>query len=103
MTAHGTDPATVDESTLNDICIMYNDGVIGNLGILQVLGTHAAGHFNTTLPKGKAPFKLQDIIGTQYDYLYPPLTDEKKAKAVSENLKAFMLSNPNAPSHLFKE
>jgi hypothetical protein len=82
---------------------MYNDGVIGNLGVLQAIGTHAAGHFNTVLPQGKSPFKLQDIIGTQYDYLYPPLSEEQKAQSVSDNLKSFMVSNPNAPSYLFKE
>jgi hypothetical protein len=82
---------------------MYNDGIIGNLGLLQVLGIHTAGQFNTALPQGKPSFKLQDIIPTQYDYLYPPLTDKQKAKSVSDNLLAFAKLNPNAPSHLFKE
>jgi hypothetical protein len=82
---------------------MYNDGIIGNLGLLQVLGINTAGQFNTVLPQGKIPFKLQDIIPTQYDYLYPPLTDEQKAKSISDNLVAFAKINPNAPSHLFKE
>jgi len=103
LTAHGTDPATVDEETYNDICIMYNDGIIGNYGLLQVLGTLTAGQFNTVLPKGKQPFKLKDIIPTQYEYLYPPLTEESKREAANKNLMNFVKSAPNAPSHLFKD
>lgn len=101
--AHGTDPDSVDEETFTDICVMYNDGVIGNLGILQVLGSLTAGQFNSVLPKGKTPFKLQDIIPTIHEYLYPPLTEESKREAVNKSLLGFVQSAPNAPSHLFKE
>lgn len=100
MTAHGTDPATVDEETFNEICIMFNDGVIGNLGLIQVLGSHAAGHFNSLLPKNSPPYKLQDIIPNQYEYLYPPLSEEAKKEQVSKNLIAFAMMSPNAPSQL---
>ena len=100
MTAHGTDPATVDEQTFNDICIMFNDGIIGNFGLLQVLGSHAAGHFNSLLPTGTAPYKLQDIIPNQYEYLYPPLSEEAKREQVSKNLIAFAMMSPDAPSVL---
>lgn len=102
LTAHGTDPDTVDEETFTDICIMYNDGMIGNIGILQTLGMHAAGHFNTVLQKGAAPYRLQDIIPTQYEYLYPPLSEEEKAAQVSKNLMAFAALNPNAPEKIVK-
>lgn len=101
MTAHGTDPNTVDEETFTDICIMYNDGIIGNFGLLQVLGSHTAGFFNSMLPKGKQPFKLKDIIPTQYEYLYPPLTEQNKKDAVSKSLLAYMQSKPDAPKKLF--
>jgi len=79
---------------------MYNDGVIGNLGLLQVLGSHVAGHFNSLLPKGGSPYKLQDIIPNQYDYLYPPLTEEAKREQVSKNLIAFAMMHPGAPNVL---
>jgi hypothetical protein len=79
---------------------MYNDGVIGNLGILQVLGSHAAGHFNSLLPKGGSPYKLQDIIPNQYDYLYPPLTEEAKREQISKNLISFAMMQPGAPDVL---
>lgn len=102
MTAHGTDPDNIDEQTFADICIMFHDGIIGNLGIIETLGVLTAGHFNTTLPKGKPSFKLQDIIPQVYDYLYPPLTKEQQQQQVSDNLLAFAMMHPGAPSQLFK-
>jgi hypothetical protein len=103
MTAHGADPNQVDEETFNDICIMYSDGMIGNYAILQVLGTHVAGHFNMVLPKGKQPYKLKDIIPSQYEYLYPPRTEQDKSKSLNDALLNFLRAKPNAPKKLFKE
>lgn len=103
MTAHGADPSKIDEEVFTDICIMYNDGVIGNLGILEVLGTLTAGQFNKVLPKGSSPYKLQSIIPQAYEYLYPPQTEQDKKEQASQNLLAFAMMSPNAPSELFKE
>jgi hypothetical protein len=82
---------------------MFNDGVIGNLGIIQVLGALTAGQFNKVLPQGKAPYKLRDIIPQVYDYLYPPLSEQDKKKQASDNLLAFAMMSPNAPSILLGE
>ena len=82
---------------------MYNDGIIGNLGLLQVLGTLTAGQFNSLLPKGKQPYKLQHIIPTQYEYLYPPLTEQEKKVKASESLLNFITTKPDAPKELFKD
>lgn len=101
--AHGTDPELVDEETFADICIMFNDGVIGNLGILEVLGTLTAGHFNMSLPKGKRAYTLKDVIRSQYDYLYPPKSEDIQKEEVSQNLLAFALMSPGAPSNLLKD
>ena len=79
---------------------MFHDGIIGNLGILEVLGVLTAGHFNMTLPKGKSPFKLQDIIPQAYNYLYPPLTTEQRQEQVSNSLLAFAMMHPGAPEIL---
>ena len=89
LTAHGTDPNTVDEETFGDICVMYHDGLIGNLGVIQVLGALTAGQFNKVLPKGATPYKLQSIIPSVYDYLYPPLTEQDKKAQVTQSLIAF--------------
>lgn len=102
MIAHGADPDSVDEQTFADICIMYHDGLIGNNGILEALGVLTAGHFNMSLPKGKTPFKLKDIIPQSYDYLYPPLTPEQQKEQVNKNLLTYIF-NPNAPQHLLKD
>lgn len=81
---------------------MYNDGVIGNLGILEILGTLTAGQFNKVLPKGSTPYKLKSIIPQAYDYLYPPLTKQEMMEQASQQLLAFALMSPNAPSVLLK-
>ena len=100
MTAHGADLNTVDEETFGDICIMYNDGVIGNLGILQVLGALTAGQFNKVLPKGTTPYKLEDIIKSSYDYLYPPLSEQDKKALANQRLLQFVQSRRGAPKSL---
>jgi hypothetical protein len=102
LTAHGTDPANVDEETFSDIAVMFHAGLIGNLGILEVLGTLTAGQFNKVLPKGKAGFTLKDIIPHAYDYLYPPQTEQEKKDQASQNLLAFAMMSPSAPEILFK-
>jgi hypothetical protein len=82
---------------------MYSDGIIGNLGLLQVLGSYTAGYFNSLLPKGKQPYKLQDIIPNQYEYLYPPLTEQDKKELANKALLNFVKTKPNAPKELFKD
>jgi hypothetical protein len=53
------------------------------------------------LPKGKQPFKLKDIIPTQYEYLYPPLSEQDKKDLANKSLLNFVKSKPNAPQTLF--
>jgi len=64
---------------------MYADGLIGNRGVLEVLGNLTAGQFNKMLPKGKSPYTLEDIISRAYDYIYPPLSEEDKRKQPIKN------------------
>ena len=101
LTAHGTDPSKIDESTFGDICIMYADGLIGNQGILETLGNLTAGQFNKMLPKNHKAYRLKDIIGKAYDYIYPPVDETTQKQMVSQNLLAFAMMSPNAPD-LFK-
>jgi hypothetical protein len=103
LTAHGTDPDNIDEETFTDICIMYNDGMIGNGVLIQVLGLLTAGQFNKMLSPGKRSYKLQDIIPTIYDYIYPPLTEQDKKKQISDQLLAFAMMHPGAPKQLTGE
>ena len=102
MIANGADPENTDEETFTDICVMYHDGLIGNRGILEVLGCLTAGHFNSMLAKGKTAYKLQDIIPKAYDYIYPPLSEEAKRDHINEQLLSFMLMSPNVPKQFLK-
>lgn len=79
---------------------MYHSGLIGNIGLLEVLGTLTAGQFNKMLPKGKSPYKLKDIIPSAYDFIYPPLSEQDKKEQVNQSLLAFALMSPGAPSIL---
>ena len=100
MTAHGTDPNEVNEETFNDICLMFSDGLIGNYRIIETLGNLTAGVYNYMRSATALPYKLQDIIPTVYEYLYPPLSEEEKKNAVSKQLIAFAMMHPGAPKEL---
>lgn len=82
---------------------MYADGVIGNKGILEVLGSLTGAVYNYMRSENQRAFNLQDIIPRAYDYIYPPLSAEQKARQASEALKQFMKIAPNAPKGLFEE
>jgi hypothetical protein len=36
------------------------------------------------------PYKLANILGSAYDYIYPPLTEDQKKTAVNDGLIGFM-------------
>ena len=103
MTAHGTDPDLVDEETFTDVCIMYADGLIGNRGLLETLGSLKGALYNYMRPDNQRAYTLQDMIPRAHEYLYPPLSDKDKEAKVSQNLKQFMQMAPNAPSNFFEE
>ena len=81
---------------------MYSSGLIGNMGLMEVLGNLTAVQFNKVLPKGKPPYKLKDIIPQAYEFLYPPLSEQDKKKQVNSSLLAFAASQKGAPSILTK-
>lgn len=82
---------------------MWHDGTIGNLGVLEAIGSLTAGTFNMSLAKGRAPFRLQDTIPSAYDYLYPPLSEEEQKKQASAGLLSFMMMGGGAPKILTGE
>lgn len=101
MFAHGADPDAVDVETFGDICVMYNDGLIGNHSLLETLGGLTAGIYNYIRPNGAPAYKLQDIIPRAYQYIYKPLTAEELAQKTQETLKNFAFAH--APAGMFKE
>lgn len=60
----------LDESIMNDIVVMYADGIIGNRAIIPILGSLVTGVFNYIRPQGSSPYSLKSIIGNSYGYIY---------------------------------
>lgn len=93
----------MDEETFTDICVLYNDGIIGNFGILETLGNLTAGIYNYLRSSNSKPYTLQDIIPTAYDYIYPPKSEEEKREQASQSLLAFVMQAPNVPKELVEK
>lgn len=82
---------------------MYGDGILGSQKTVELLGTLIAGVFNYIRDPAKStPYKLANIIGSAYDYIYPPLPPEAQKEAVSNNLLAFMSQAPGFKKDRFK-
>jgi len=79
-----------DDVTLANIQTMYADGLLGNYGILTQIASLTNGVFNYMRPANSPPYKLANILGSAYDYIYPPLTEEQQKAAVNDSLLAFM-------------
>lgn len=82
---------------------MFVDGLIGNRGLLEVLGSLTGAVYNYMRSENQRAFTLQDIIPRSYEYIYPLPTAEEKAKKVNDALINYMRISPNAPKNLFKE
>ena len=80
----------LDDVTLANIQTMYADGMIGNYGILTQIASLTNGVFNYMRSANSPPYKLANILGSAYDYIYPPLTEEQQKAAVNDSLLAFM-------------
>lgn len=63
----------IDEITINEITVMYADGLIGNQGVLQTLGALTAGVFNYMRPPNSSPYSLKSVLGNVYGYIYPEI------------------------------
>ena len=93
--------AEIDDVTMANIQTMYADGMVGNYGILTQVSTLTNGVFNYMRSANSPPYKLANILGNAYDYIYPPLSDEQKKAAVNDSLLAFMLKADGFDKTLF--
>ena len=73
---------------------MYADGLVGNQGLLNILGSLTTGVFNYMRASNSPPYKLANILGNAYDYLYQPMTEEQKKQQANEQLLALMSQAP---------
>ena len=96
MIAHGANPDAVSEEDFRLVMISLNDGLIGNKQVLTTLGSLTTGVFNYIRSKDQSAYKLEDIIGQTYDYIYTPQTEEQKKELVNKNLLSFIQMMPGA-------
>jgi hypothetical protein len=82
--------AEIDDITMTNIQTMYADGMIGNYGLLTQIATLTNGVFNYMRQANSPTYKLVNILGNAYDYIYPPLTEEQKKTAVNDGLIGFI-------------
>ena len=94
--------AQLDEMTMTQIQTMYADGLIGNQGVLTVLGQLTTGVFNYMRPANAPDYKLSKILGPAYDYIIPPLTPEQQQEATNNALKTYMMMAPGFKQDRFK-
>jgi hypothetical protein len=94
--------ADIDDVTMAQIQTMYTDGLIGNNGVLEVLGSLTAGVFNYMRMANSPAYKLANILGNAYDYIYPPLTEQDKKQAANDSLLTFMTQAPGFQQDRFK-
>ena len=92
----------LDDVTLANIQTMYADGMVGNYGILTQLATLTNGVFNYMRPANSPTYKLANILGSAYDYIYPPQSEQDKKAAVNNSLLAFMTQAPDFKQDRFK-
>jgi hypothetical protein len=93
--------AELDDITMAQLQTMYADGLIGNQGLLEVLGGLTNGVFNYMRSTNSAPYKLVNIIGKAYDYIYPPLTEQQQKQQANEQLLTFMSQAPGFSADKF--
>lgn len=80
----------LDEATMNEITVMYADGLIGNRSLLTMQGTLTSGVFNYLRASNTSPYTLKSVLGSAYDYIYGiEKTDP------SDSLLSFMTQAPD--------
>lgn len=82
--------AEIDDVTMANIQTMYADGLVGNYAVLTQIATLTNGVFNYMRTANSPPYKLANILGSVYDYIYPPLSPEDQKAAVNNSLLNFM-------------
>jgi hypothetical protein len=92
----------IDDVTMANIQTMYADGLVGNYGILTQIATLTNGVFNYMRPANSPPYKLANVLGSAYDYIYPPLPESVKKETVNNSLLIFMSQAQGFDKKLFE-
>jgi hypothetical protein len=76
--------------------------MVGNYGVLTQLATLTNGVFNYMRTANSAPYKLANILGSAYDYIYPPMSEQDKKESVNNSLLAYVTQAPKFTKSRFK-
>jgi hypothetical protein len=87
---------------MQNIEIMFSDGIIGNKATLLALSMLTTGNLNSKLKPNTQPFTMTHVLPSAHEYIIPPLSDEEQKEQANKNLMAFMASSPKAPQSLRK-
>jgi hypothetical protein len=87
----------LDEATMNEIVVMYADGLLGNKNLIASLGKLVTGVFNYIRPNNSTSYTLKDIIGSAYGYIYEDIESDP-----SDSLLLFMSQAPGFEVNKFK-
>lgn len=60
----------LDEATMNEVMLMYAEGLIGNKSVLVTLASLTAGVFNYLRATNSQPYTIKTILGNTYEYFY---------------------------------
>jgi hypothetical protein len=82
---------------MQNIEIMFSDGIIGNKATLLALSMLTTGNLNSKLKQGVKSFTIKDVLPSVHDYIIPPLSDEEQKSQVNRSLLSMMAMAPNAP------
>jgi len=93
--------AELDDVMMAQLQTMYADGLIGNRAIIELLGNLTNGVFNYMREAKAPPFKLVNIIGSAYDYIFPPVPEEDKKEHANNQLLAFLSQAPGFSADKF--
>lgn len=90
--------AELDEITMNEIMVMYADGIIGNKNILQTYASLTAGVFNYLRNSNSPPYTVKSILGSSYAYIF----DDENIPA-TDSLLMFMTQAQGFDVNKFKK
>ncbi|CAB4132514.1 hypothetical protein UFOVP259_45 [uncultured Caudovirales phage] len=93
--------AEMDDVMMAQLQTMYADGLLGNRAIIELLGTLTNGVFNYMRADKSPPYKLVNILGSAYDYIFPPMSEADKKEQANNQLLAFMSQAPGFSADKF--
>lgn len=75
---------------------MYNNGILGNMGLINLIGSLTTGIFNYIRPSSAPAYSLKSILNETYGYLYKDVEIKPE-----DSLKLFMTQAQGFNMNLF--